>query len=216
MSRITGGIFSKPSGKTGGIVFGAARTRQGKVATARELVSPSNPNTPAQQTQRGKFKSSLDLIRRFGAGVYQVAWNRSIGQLPGFQSMVSVVLNQMAANKDITLVTEINLGTLHFPDSFVFASPDTGELQVDYTTELGANGTAADIVSFLIFAKTDANRELVAGVVVNKVFTRTDVTAIITNLIVGETYEIYAYMQGVGTADGLFSVANVGSQLISA
>lgn len=215
MSVISGGIFSKPRGKTGGIVFGAARTRQGKLATARELVKPSNPNTALQQTQRSKFKSALELVRRFGASVYQSAWNRSIGQLPGFQSMLSIMLNQMDSSKDITLVNDINLGSLHFPDTFTPTSPAAGSLEVDFSDENGPNGTAEDKSVILAFAKTDANRQLANGVGVTSSTTREDGASVITGLISGATYEIYGYFEGSGTSTGLYSIAKVGSQLIA-
>ncbi len=215
MSVISGGIFSKPRGKTGGIVFGAARTRTGKLATARELVKPSNPNTALQQTQRGKFKSALDLVRRISATIYQTAWNRSIGQLPGFQSMVSIFLNQMASNKDITLVNDINLGTLHFPNTFTLSSPVAGQLAFVNSTELGSNGTNLDIVNIIAFAKTDANRQLANGVITDNGALREDGGDALTGFISGETYEVYSYMEGVDSASGLFSIAKAGEQLIS-
>ena len=215
MSVITGGIFSKPRGKTGGIVFGAARTRQGKLATARELVKPSNPNTALQQTQRSKFKSALDLVRRLGAAIYQVAWNRSIGQLPGFQSMVSIFLNQMDSSKDITLVNDINLGILHFPDTFSISSPSAGDFSYTNSTELGSNGTADDEFKLLLIAKTDANRQLANGVIVFDGAVRDDGGDGKSGLISGATYEVYTYLVGVGTASGLYSVAKVGSVVIA-
>jgi hypothetical protein len=215
MSVISGGIFSKPRGKTGGIVFGAARTRQGKLATARELVKPSNPNTALQQTQRGKFKSALDLVRRIGSTVYRTAWNRSVGQLPGFQSMISIFLGQMAANKDITLVNDINLGLLHFPDTFSIASGAAGRLDVTWSGSDIGNGTDADKSVILAFAKTDTNRQASNGVAVGGGTERADEEAVINGLISGETYEVYFYFEGVGNAAGLYSLARAGSTVIS-
>jgi hypothetical protein len=101
MAILEGGIFSNPRGKTGGIVFGAARTRTGKKVTSRLLVPPSNPNTAAQQVQRGKFAEALAIVRLLGSGIYQSDFNRSIGQLPGFQSVTSIFLNALDASEDI-------------------------------------------------------------------------------------------------------------------
>ena len=92
MARLEGGIFSRPRGKTGGIVFGAARTREGKAVTSRLLVRPSNPRTPAQQLQRRKFDRTLNTVRSWGPGLYQDYFNRTIGQLAGFQSLESILL----------------------------------------------------------------------------------------------------------------------------
>ena len=215
MSILKGGIFSKPSGKTGGIVFGAARTRTGKLVTARELVPPSNPNTSLQQTQRSKFKSALDLVRRIGADTYRSAWNRSVGQLPGFQSLESIFLNQMAANKDITLVNDVNLGILHYPNSVTTSSPSAGNLSVTWSSEVGVNGTDDDVVQIIAFDKTDANRQLTNGVILNNEDVRADENVGITGLISGATYEVYVYMIGAGTAEGLYSIAKHFEQVIS-
>jgi hypothetical protein len=216
MSVISGGIFSKPRGKTGGIVFGAARTRNGKLATARELVKPSNPNTAGQQEQRNKFKSVLALVRRIGASIYQSAWNRSIGQLPGFQSLMSILLGQIDSSFDITLVTEINLGTLHFPDTLTVTSVETGKIQSAFSSELGSNGTTADKVQMLAFAQTDANRALSNGVKLVSTETRSDEETEVADCIVGAVYEVYMYFIGAGTADGIYSVAKPFEVTISA
>jgi len=215
MSILKGGIFSKPSGKTGGVVFGAARTRTGKLVTARELVPPSNPNTALQQQQRTKFKSALDLVRRIGSSTYRTAWNRSVGQLPGFQSLESIMLNQMDASKNITLVNDINLGILHSPDSVTGSSPVAGQFLINYSEELGINGTDSDIAEIIIFAKDDATRQLSEGVVVNNNYTRQAGAVDVNGLISGKTYEAYVYFKGAGTADGLYSVAKHLEQLIS-
>lgn len=207
MSVISGGIFSKPRGKTGGIVFGAARTRNGKLATARELVKPSNPNTADQQVQRNKFRSTLDLVRRFGASIYQTAWNRSIGQLPGFQSMMSIFLNQMDTSMDLTLVNEINLGVLHFSDSFAASDEGGGEVSFSWGNDTGSNGTILDTCTILMSSETDANRELTNGVAILSGKTRDHGGDSVAGLIPNSTYEYYAYFVGAGTAEGLYSVA---------
>ena len=95
MSKLEGGIFSRPRGKTGGIVFGAARTRRGKQVTTRLLVPPSNPKTQAQQQQRGKFSMALNLVKAWGPNAYQEPFNRTVSQLAGFQSLLSVILNNI-------------------------------------------------------------------------------------------------------------------------
>lgn len=207
MSTLKGGIFSKPRGKTGGIVFGAARTRSGKLVTARELVPPSNPKTPLQVKQRTKFSDSLKITRRIGAGIYQKDWNRSVGQLPGFQSMESVYLNQIDDSFDLNLVNPINLGLLHYPDTVDATSPTSGSYNFAYSNELGSNGTALDNVKILMVAKTASNRILTNGIVVDESKTRDDSVADGGGLISGETYEVYFYVEGQGTAAGLISTA---------
>ncbi len=119
MAKVKGGITGRPAGKVASLIFGAARGREGKVVTVRELVAPSNPRTPEQQAQRGKFQSSLAYVQGWGPDVYQSDWNRSVGQLPGFQSMMSILLNNIQGTPErLTPPDDRQLGSLHFPDSF--------------------------------------------------------------------------------------------------
>ncbi len=208
MSVLDGGIFSRPRGKTGGIVFGAARTRRGKQVTARLLVPPSNPNTPAQQTQKGIFSSVLDIVKRIGSATYRTDWNRSVGQLPGFQSLQSILMNQMNGSKDLTLVNPINLGILHYPDSVEVVKNTTTQLTVNWSAELGDNGTDADLVKIIIIAKTSTSREEPSTVVVEVTNERQDTTTDVTVGVASKIYAVYVYVAGEGTASGLYSVAN--------
>lgn len=209
MSVLSGGIFSKVSGKTAGIVFGAARTRQGKKTTARELVAPSNPNTAAQQTQRGKFSSALLIPRTFGPGIYQSDFNRSVGQLPGFQSMTSIFLNQMDASKTVDLTIPINLGSLHAPDTISAATGAAGEIDLTISTENGANGTSADAVVVLAVASLTGSRSSDKGIVAQVDGNRADGSITVENLLPDVDYEMYVYFRGAGTAEGLLSVAKI-------
>lgn len=174
MSRLEGGIFSRPRGKTGGVVFGAARTREGKLVTSRLLVAPSNPNSAAQVVQRGKFTAALQLTRGVGASVYQADWNRAIAQLPGFQSIMSILMNAMDSDTTFAAApADTNLGTLDLVASLA-AAADTGAgnimvswtastenlAQLDYVRAIGFSGAAvaAGAVRFV-----DVDTEAVAG-----------------------------------------------------
>lgn len=208
MSSITGGIFSRPKGTTGGLVFGAARSRTGKVVTIREKVDPSNPNTAGQITQRTIFSEVLTIVRTFGAAVYQVGWNRAIGQLPGFQSLMSVFMQQMNASFEVVLTLAINLGILHVPGTLTVTDGGGGAIDVDWSTELGANGTANDECVIIFCAKTQAQRLLPSQINASTGTLRSAGTKTLGGYTVGQTYEVYVYFLGAGTAAGLKSIAN--------
>lgn len=143
-AKIAGGITSRPSGRLGNIIFGAARTEQGKVVTAREAVDPSNPNTTAQQTQRTKFSESLSIVQDIGPSVYQEDWNRARGQLPGFQSLMQILLNNIDDSEVLSPPPDIPLGNLHFPDTWTLQaglSPGDAEFTWDTATPGGASAT---------------------------------------------------------------------------
>ena len=156
MSKLKGGIFSKPSGQTAGLVFGAARTRTGKVATVRQLVPPSNPDSPAQRTQRNKFKEALAIVRAIGASVYKDDFNRSISQLPGFQSLMSIITNSLTDSLEMLPPAPTNLGTLHFPDSVTTGSGLANFVTLDFSSESGANGAGSDRATLIAIAKNPA------------------------------------------------------------
>jgi len=216
MATLEGGIFSRPRGKTGGIVFGAARTRTGKLVTSRLLVAPSNPNTSAQQVQRGIFSSAQAIVRQLGSSIYQTDWNRSVGQLAGFQSMQSIFMTQMASDLDLTLVNDINLGLLPQVDSLVLSSAVSATFQADWTDGQSAPATGYDAMVFICIATTAANRALTGGITVVTGAIRSDGEATQGSFIAGAEYQVYCYIQGAGTAEGLLSVAEAGSVTIAA
>ena len=148
MAIQNGGLFGRPSGKLGGVVFGAARGREGKLVTAREFVKPSNPNTAGQVLQRSKFAQALTATRKLTASLWQDFFNRAISQLPGFQSMMSIITSNTDASELFVLPPDTPLGNLHFPDTLtvVTGTGGVGTYQVDWSDELGLNGTLTDII----------------------------------------------------------------------
>lgn len=207
MATLEGGIFSRPRGKTGGVVFGAARTRKGKLVTSRLLVSPSNPNTTAQQTQRSIFSASQSIVRRLGSAVYRSDWNRSVGQLPGFQSMQSIMMTQMDSSLDLTLVNNINLGTLEPLLTLEFGVATSDSITLAWDPTVTGNGTASDKVVAVVIAQTAVKRAGITGVQFVGPVVRSAEELVITGLLSSTVYEIYCYIQGAGTAAGLLSVA---------
>jgi len=143
---VRGGLHGRPSGNVAGVVYGGARTRTGKVVTARELVFPSNPKTAAQVLQRLKFKQSLYAVRHLTASMWQEFFNRAIGQLPGFQSMMSIILDNTDAAEELGVPPDTPLGNLHFPDTFTVTTGAgaSGSITITYSDELGLNGTVDD------------------------------------------------------------------------
>lgn len=215
MSVLEGGIFSRPRGKTGGLVFGAARTRTGKLVTSRLLVPPSNPNTASQQVQRGKFQESLAIVRNLGTDIYQEDWNRAISQLPGFQSMMSIFLDAQDASKVLSAPPTVNLGTLHYPATGPTLTDAGGQVvQLDWTAELGDNGTAADVAVALAIDVNPAATPQARVVVSYASDVRSDMT---TQVDVGAagTYLVALYFRGAGTADGLLSLCKWGTVVIA-
>ena len=56
---VKGGLHGRPRGTVAGIIYGAARSREGKVVTAREYVIPGDTDDEDVLNQRLVFKSMV-------------------------------------------------------------------------------------------------------------------------------------------------------------
>jgi hypothetical protein len=207
MAIITGGLHGRPAGNVAGVVYGAARTRVGKAVTARELVYPSNPQTAAQMLQRHIFMESLSATRNLGAGCWQDNWNRAIGQLPGFHSMMSILLNNTDSSEQFSAPADTPLGDLHYPDTVTITTGTgaSGTIDVDYSTETGDNGTNADELALVLIGVDAVGTYARRGVYNEGGATRTD-GALVPGYGVADTDIICGvYFIGAGTASGLLS-----------
>ena len=204
---ITGGLHGRPRGNVAGVVYGAARTRTGKAVTARELVSPSNPQTPAQVLQRHIFSESLDATKRLSASLWQDDWNRAVGQLPGFQSMMSILLNNTDALEDFNTPSDTPLGDLHFPITFtvVTGAGPTRTIDVAWSNELGSNGTVNDTVEIFCIAKLEQANQVRDAFVQATTAVRATLSQIITCPDAATIYQVGVYFQGAGAAAGLLT-----------
>ncbi|MBA7576101.1 hypothetical protein ES708_17938 [subsurface metagenome] len=213
MARHEGGIFSRPRGKTGGIVFGAARTREGKMVTSRLLVSPSNPRTADQVVHRLVFSDCLDITRSLGAVIYQDDWNRAIAQLPGFQSMMSVLMKASGVGRIFDPPPDVNLGTLGFPPVVSFGDGEmSGELTADWSGTAPEPQNAADIAVFLAienFTAAPLDKRKAFSVYAD---TRADAVTVIADLEPTSSYLCALYFRGAVGEDteGYLSIVRWG------
>lgn len=208
MAIVTGGLHGRPRGNVDGIIYGSARTRTGKVVTAREFVIPTNPNTPLQIIQRRKFSASLFATRHLTSSLWESDFNRAIGQLPGFQSMMSIILLNTDDTFNFNTPPDTPLGNLHFPATFG-VTPNVvveGGITYDWSAEVGLNGTAADVlvVFGIVKEETAAGERFAVNFI--ETATRADLTL---DVVTGKTSTLFqaaAYFQGAGVAEGLLSL----------
>jgi len=209
MAIIRGGLHGRPSGNVAGVVYGAARTRQGKAVTARELVFPSNPQTPAQVLQRQIFFASMHGVRSVGPDMYQDDWNRSVGQLPGFQSLISILMMNTDASNELSAPDPTPLGNLHFPDTFtiVTGAGAAGSIQLDWTGELGDNGTNNDVLRGACWRVAVTASGKRGGLYIPFAKVRSDLSV---NPVVGSPsidMVVVVWFEGAGVAEDLLSQA---------
>jgi hypothetical protein len=209
MAIVTGGILGRVKGKTGGIVFSSARSRGGKVNTVREFVNPSNPQTPDQQAQRGLFKRALVIVKGFGPDQYAVDFNRAVQQLPGFQAMMSILLHNNDGAGLFTAPGDTPLGDLYYPATVTaVAGPGLGEITLTWSTELGSNGTANDIVKAACYAVSPETAVQYLSVLSGVVRSDGAVGIGLSPLTVSTVYVWFIWFVGAGTSEGLISKAH--------
>lgn len=203
MAVIIGGLHGRARGNVGGIIYGAARSRAGKVVTARELVIPANPNTAAQQNQRSKFASVLDTVRAIGPDTYRDNWNRSVGQLPGFHSLESILLH-VISDEDVydEAPPDTPLGTLHFPNEYAVTSEAVGTIDITFSNEFGDNGVSSDVVDGFAIAATAVEDAPHAVHHIVGTPTRNDSPVVIDTVLDVTDYMVVVWLRGalLGTA----------------
>lgn len=80
MAKIKAGILSKVSGKVAGVVGGTWKGTN----YLRELVKPSNPNTPLQQAQRGKMAFVVASARQVVGDILNPYLNKFCKTMSGY------------------------------------------------------------------------------------------------------------------------------------
>lgn len=174
MGRLEGGIFSTISGNNNGLVFGKARTRDGKKTTVRQKVNPSNPRTTAQVNQRNRFTAALQIVQALGRSIWTIAWSNVIGGLPGFQALMSRFTDALSEEgTTLSAVAATTLGNLSFPSSFS-ASAGTDQINVSWNTTPGDPGDASDIATVIAVEATDAGPDFSRTVIVDQSAIRSD------------------------------------------
>ena len=209
-AKITGGLHGRVSGSIGGIVYSSARTRTGKVVTAREWVMPKEITDSDVLKQRIIFACSVYACRYLGSGLWQDNFNRSIGQLPGFQSMMSIILkNTDRDTRDFSAPPNTPLGSLYTAGiTFTQHGSVGGSITASWSTALGPDGTAADIVNFFGIQVVGSVEGVRGAVDWSTTAIRGDGSVDIPTGSSTTDWIAAAYFQGQGIAVGLLSECN--------
>jgi len=110
MAKTTGPLFSL--GASGKLADTLVYAVWKGIATVRQFVVPANPNTTAQQNQRGFFTNAVAFWRNttFSAAS-KTAWNRGAGLLAnpqsGFNAFSGQAIRAQAEDPDASFVTQL-------------------------------------------------------------------------------------------------------------
>lgn len=146
MGKIVNGILGGVSGKVAGVVGGSWKG----VKYIRGYAIPANPNTAAQQTQRGKMSASVYWAKRLLTTIIQVYWNPFCSSMSGFNCFVKNNLLNAFTTADYSKLI-MSAGTLE-GDSLDSAEYDTATGAFTYAnagSPLG-NGLGTDIAVIVV------------------------------------------------------------------
>lgn len=114
MAKIKSGILSKVQGKVAGVV-GATWKGQNYL---RELVKPGNPNTPAQQLQRGKMSVAVKASRTFLAPVLSPFVGKFVKNMSAYNWFVKQNIANAASEDSKIKDLMLSFGSMT-PPSFI-------------------------------------------------------------------------------------------------
>ena len=214
MSKVTGGIYGKPAGKTGGVVWGRARARAEKIATAREYVIPTDPQTEDQLEQRSKFQASALIMSNLGASTWQGAWNRTLGELPGWHSMQSWLLNGLIKPATAWTLPDAmpakSLGPALMPSDFAVAAGGASEeIDVTWSGDIVGDHAAADDKLYAILLAKDDPTDTGEQQISQWATARSAESLTFTGLVPGDDYNVFAWFRHE-EPDGNYTYSPVG------
>lgn len=141
------GISGSVTGKNGGNVFGAARTRWGKLTTSRAYKIPADPKTPDQLLQRELFRRASLVTGLAGRALYRDAWNNTLGELPGWNAMVSYITSQLEGPIGTITYKQTfdpkSLGPVYMPTVETNTSALPGQLTLEWDDDLAGDYSSA-------------------------------------------------------------------------
>lgn len=150
MSKLTGGLFSRPSGKNSGLVFASARTSRGKQATARGYTIPSQPNSPGQLLTKQKMAGVAFVYNQLPEQMRLHDLKNFPGAVSGYvalSKMFMPIVNYPPVNQLQRRI--VDLGSLHLPRAAnAYREPFENEFTPRWSTELEGNASPDDTISF--------------------------------------------------------------------
>ena len=144
MAKLNAGILSAPRGKVAGVVGSSWKG----ISYVRQKVTPANPNTAAQQAQRGKMSAAVKFAQSILAGVLIPFVSPFQKKMSGYNWFIKQNIGKITANGNAENL-RFTSGTLALP---------TGELS-------GGTTAMQATVNFENVANTADGEKMVVGAV---------------------------------------------------
>ena len=138
MAKLRSGILGQVRGKVAGVVGGQWKD----VNYVREFVKPANPNTAAQQTQRGKFGDCVAFAKPLVGPIFNVYTDIFFKGMSGFNAFIKSNIQHFTAVPDLPSV-KVTEGKLYMGVVTITAASAAGN-QVDFTWGVATGNNGAD------------------------------------------------------------------------
>jgi hypothetical protein len=142
MAVLTGGILGKVRGKVAGVVGAQWKDRN----YVREYVKPANPDTAAQQVQRGLMGSTVAFAKLLTGPVFNEYTDRFVSSMSGFNRFIKDNISRFVAEPVYTTIV-VTFGKLYFEGALepVYNSGSKA-FDVAFGAGLGNGGLDTDLV----------------------------------------------------------------------
>ena len=144
MAKLNAGILSAPRGKVAGVVGSSWKG----ISYVRQKVTPANPNTAAQQAQRGKMSAAVKCAQSILAGVLIPFVSPFQKKMSGYNWFIKQNIGKITTGSN-AVDLRFTSGTLALP---------TGEAT-------GGSGAMSVTVNFENVANAADNEKMVVGVI---------------------------------------------------
>lgn len=153
MAIVLQGFLGPFTGKVGGAVGGIWKG----INYIKGYVIPANPNTVAQQAQRGKFAAVVAVAQALLGTLIATFWNPFAVKMSGYNYFIQQVINSCSATGLLLASTIITKGTLESASSASAPTYNTGtgELDFSWSNVISGNGLATDEMYALVVNNTD-------------------------------------------------------------
>ena len=149
MAIIRSGVLGNTRGKVAGVVGSQWKDKN----YLREYVKPANPNTAAQQVQRGLMRLCVAFAKSLVGPVFNAYTDKFLKSMSGYNAFIKANIALFTTDPTYASVV-ISQGKLS-PVSGLAATYDTGigNLVLTWNDNLGNNGAADDKVYWVAYHK---------------------------------------------------------------
>lgn len=149
MAVINNGILGGLAGKVGPVIG----SKWKGIDYVKAYVKPANPNTSAQQVQRARMSSCVQLAQSLASSIVTLFFSPFAVKMSGYNKFVKAnVMHLAASTYYLTTDNVMSEGNLQSA-AISAAALAAGEVTITFSTSVVGNGLATDIIDCMVINK---------------------------------------------------------------